>query len=93
MKSVTYRKIEAKLTEAEDLFVEQPLFGTKAFQIRDQLSDLMAAVVAERIRAELAESESSPPAKIGLTSARVFESKIGHCCGQHAFGVSKRGSV
>ena len=59
MEAQTYRLLEAKLVEAEEIFCPQVKFGTRALEIRDDLTRLLGKVVCERIRAEAAEGHNA----------------------------------
>ena len=56
MNVTDYRMLESKLIEAEDVFLQQDAIGAKAIEIRTLLRELLAKVVAERIRAEAVEN-------------------------------------
>ena len=53
-----FRKLEAALIAAEDLFVGQYVYGVRTVEIRNDLKNLLTKVVVERIRTEAREQES-----------------------------------
>jgi hypothetical protein len=56
MNARNYRLLENRLSAAEEIFLNQEVFG-RAREIRQELRDLLAKVVNERIRAEEAERQ------------------------------------
>jgi hypothetical protein len=53
-----FKKLESALIAAEDIFVGQYVYGARAIEIRNDLRNLVAKVVAERIRTEAREQQS-----------------------------------
>ena len=53
MNAAQLRRLEEKLTEAEEFFLNDPVLDPKLQAVRDDLRDILGKVVAERIRAEM----------------------------------------
>ena len=56
MNAAQLRRIEEKLTEAEEFFLNSSPLDPTWQAIRDNLRDMIAKVVAERVRAEMKDS-------------------------------------
>jgi hypothetical protein len=52
VKAADYKRLEVQLRTAEAIFTEETVYGTKALTIREELRELIAEVVAERVKAE-----------------------------------------